>query len=454
MKLVAVSVVKNEADIIEAFVRHTRAWTDLHLVFDHASTDGTREILAQLVAEGLPLRIYTDDALGNLQQFRSNHLTRLAVEEFGADWVLPLDADEIVVAPGRAQLEVMLGPPSVDAPVTWPMANYNPTRGDPANEANPVLRLAHRTSLTGASRKVVLPAPLVRDRTVSAGKGSHALYRGASPLSDRAAPAGFQLAHFALRTLGQQVLRVVTAELQKLGRGRAHAGLDVHYRLGFQLLADHPDLFEETFYAQPAGLVRDPVPYLGGPLRYSRQGEEWKRVARALLPFLEHLARSHGELVDRLPTADAAGAGTPVIRPLAPVVPLAPSREASGYFFGFSVVEGLQPLEGPFPGAFLPTFRWGTAPHTVLEVAARTERMAPLRLECLAYLEGQTLTVSLNGGELHRFQFPRVNQKERIDLPLPLRAGANRLELSYGRALQSPQDPRPLAVIFLAIQVG
>ena len=43
MRLVAVSIVKNEADIIEAFVRHTLAWVDHHLVFDHDSTDGTRE---------------------------------------------------------------------------------------------------------------------------------------------------------------------------------------------------------------------------------------------------------------------------------------------------------------------------------------------------------------------------------------------------------------------------
>lgn len=454
MKLVAVSVVKNEADIIEAFVRHTRAWTDLHLIFDHASTDGSREILAQLVAEGLPLRIYTDDALGNLQQFRSNHLTRLAVDEFGADWVLPLDADEIVVASDRTALEEVLGAPSTATPVTWPMANYYPTRRDPAGEPNPVRRLAHRTSLTGASRKVIVPAALARDRSVTAGKGSHALYRGESPLPDQAAPAGFQLAHFALRTLGQQVLRVVTAELQKLGRGRAHAGLDVHYRLGFQLLADHPDLFAETFYAQPAGLTHDPVQYLGGPLRYSDQGEEWKRVARALLPFLEHLARSHGELTDRLPAAEAADAAMPVIRPLAPAAPTATGRAAAGYFFGFEVIEGLQPLEGPFPGAFLPTFRWGTAPRTALEIRAAADRTASLRLECLAYLEGQILTVTLNGTELLRFQFPRVNQKERIELSLPLTAGSNRLELSYARSYESPVDPRRLSVIFLAIQVG
>ena len=78
MRLVAVSIVKNEADIIEAFVRHTHAWVDHHLVFDHDSTDGTREILQALRAEGLPLELFTDDAIGKLQQYRSNHLSRLA----------------------------------------------------------------------------------------------------------------------------------------------------------------------------------------------------------------------------------------------------------------------------------------------------------------------------------------------------------------------------------------
>lgn len=453
MKLVAVSVIKNEADIVEAFVRHTRAWTDLHLVLDHASTDGTREILGRLVAEGLPLRLYTDDALANLQQFRSNHLARLAVQEFGADWVIPLDADEFLVAAGgRPALEEMLAAPTATTPVSLPMANYYPTRAEAATEPNPVVRLVHRTSLTGATRKVMIPALLVRDPSVEAGKGNHALYRAGVAVPDRPAPEGFRLAHFALRSLGQQVMRVVTAELQKLQRGRAHAGLDVHYRLGFQLLADHPDLFVETFYSQPASLTHDPIPYLGGPLRYAHQTQDWQRVSRALLPFLENLARCHGELVDRLPVSDASASATPEIRPLEVAAPALASAE--GYFAGFEIGEGLEPIEGPFPGAFLPKFRWGTAPRTVLKVRSDAARTAPLRLECLTYLDAQSFAVLLNGEELPRCFFPRENQKEIFERSLPLRAGENQLEFAYHRYLQTEADPRRLAVIFLAIQVG
>ncbi|HYC71634.1 MAG TPA: glycosyltransferase family 2 protein [Opitutaceae bacterium] len=452
MKLAAVSIIKNEADIVEAFVRHTRAWTDLHLVFDHASTDGTREILCRLVAEGLPLRLYTDDALGNLQQFRSNHLARLAVAEFGADWVIPLDADEILVAPDRPALEAVLGSPGTDRPVSLPMANYYPTSDEPAAEPNPVRRLVHRSSLAGATRKIAIPAALARDPGIEAGKGNHALYRDGTPVPDRPAPPGFHLAHFALRSIGQQVLRVVTAELQKLGRGRAHAGLDVHYRLGFQLLADRPDLFVETLFSSPATLERDPAPYRGGPLRYSASAEDWQRVARALLPFLESLAKSHGDLVDRLPPAQGAATATPEIRPLDVAVPAASADGAR--FSGFDPVDGLGPPEGPFPGAFLPIFRWGMGPRTVLRISSPVARTGLLRLECATYLDDQSMTVSLDGAAVRSFRFPRTNQKEVIELPLALRAGDNQVAISYGRHFSSEADPRKLAVIFLAIQGG
>jgi glycosyltransferase involved in cell wall biosynthesis len=454
MRLVAVSIVKNEADIIEAFVRHTRTLVDHHLIFDHDSTDGTREILAALVREGLPVSLFTDGALGNLQQARSNALTRRAVGEFEADWVLPLDADEFLVAPDRTALEAALGDPGATAPATLPLANYYPTEQDDASVSSPVLRLQHRASLANSSRKVIVPRALAADAGVVAGKGSHVLYRGEAALPDRPLPAGFHLAHFALRSLGQQVLRVVTAELQKLGRGQAHAGLDVHYRLGFQLLAEHPDRFEHMLYSRAKDLTRDPVPYLGGKLRYTTDTAEWMRVSRALLPFLEKLARSHGELVDRSGGAAQIEAERTNLRALSPAeIPTAIGEERS-YFTGFTATTGLGPDEGPFAGAFLPRFRWGMAPETTLEIAASVAGTARLEAEALTYWDGQVVTPVLNGVELPLFAFPRVNQKERLELSLPLRAGANTLQLRYARHHASTADPRKLAVIYLSLRIS
>lgn len=451
MRLVAVSIVKNEADIIEPFVRHTLAWVDHHLVFDHDSTDGTREILGALQREGLPLTLYTDDALGNLQQARSNHLARLAAGKFGADWILPLDADEILTGPGRSELERALAQITPGRPATLPLLNYYPTDADQDGEANPLLRLQHCQAAPSATKKIVAPAPLARDPQIAAGKGNHVLLRGGDALPDHPLPAEFCLAHFALRSPQHQVLRVVLAEIQKNSRGQAHAGLDVHYRLGFQLLAEKPELFFATV-TQPAAKLRlRPIAYGGGPLRYAASGAGWSRVARALLPFLDKLAASHGALVD----GNAVPAESDsVIRELPASAIPAPAGHADGTeFSGFRPVSGWGETEGPVPEAFLPPFHWGYAPATRLAVTAPTAGAANLVATMLTYSDRQVVTVRLNGTPLARHAFDRVNQKVTLSVPLPLRPGENEVTFDYTQSLVTERDPRQLAVIFLGLQI-
>lgn len=451
MRLVAVSIVKNEADIIEAFVRHTLAWVDHHLVFDHDSTDGTREILGALQREGLPVTLYTDDALGNLQQARSNHLARLAAEKFGADWILPLDADEILAGPGRAGLEQALAAAGTSRPASQLLLNYYPTDADRDAEANPVLRLRHCQASPSTTKKILIPAGLARDPQLAPGKGNHALLRGTAALPDNPLPAEFCLAHLALRSPQHQVLRVVLAEIQKNSRGQAHAGLDVHYRLGFQLLAENPELFFATV-AQPASRLRlRPIPYAGGALRYSAAGAGWSRVARALLPFLDKLAASHGALLDGKPAAAEIAS---VIRELPAAAIPAPARGAAAAdFSGFRAVSGWGDTEGPVPEAFLPPFHWGYAPATKLSVPAGVAGPATLTATMLTYSEEQAVAVSLNGAPVARHAFARVNQKVTLSVPLTLRAGDNELTFDYPKCIVTERDPRRLAVIFLSLQV-
>ena len=61
MRLWGVSMVRNEADVIEAFVRHNLGVLDGLAIVDHGSFDGTTEILAELQREDLSLRIVRDD---------------------------------------------------------------------------------------------------------------------------------------------------------------------------------------------------------------------------------------------------------------------------------------------------------------------------------------------------------------------------------------------------------
>ena len=51
MVKIAISIAKNEMDIIESFVRHTLSFADELLLLDHQSTDKTPEILRALQQE-------------------------------------------------------------------------------------------------------------------------------------------------------------------------------------------------------------------------------------------------------------------------------------------------------------------------------------------------------------------------------------------------------------------
>lgn len=78
-KIISISMVKNEADVIESFVRHTMSFVDMMLVADHSSTDKTPEILRRLREEGLPLFVRRIYAAGYVQFETMNALLRLSL---------------------------------------------------------------------------------------------------------------------------------------------------------------------------------------------------------------------------------------------------------------------------------------------------------------------------------------------------------------------------------------
>ncbi len=92
MKLFAISVVRNEVDIIDLTVRyHLGRGVDRFFIVDNGSVDGTTAKLARL-ARDRRIRWTYDD--GDFHQASAlTDLARAAARE-GADWVMSVDADE------------------------------------------------------------------------------------------------------------------------------------------------------------------------------------------------------------------------------------------------------------------------------------------------------------------------------------------------------------------------
>ncbi len=121
MRLFGVAMVRNEADVVEAFVRHNLAVLDGLIVVDHGSIDGTSGILAKLQAEGLPLRVMSERDPAYRQSATITRLAREALAQDAADFVFALDADEFLKLDARATLERALSvvPAGAHAVMHW-----------------------------------------------------------------------------------------------------------------------------------------------------------------------------------------------------------------------------------------------------------------------------------------------------------------------------------------------
>lgn len=95
-RMVSFSMVKNEEDIIEQFVRHNSKHIDVMYIADNMSTDGTRDILNALREEGLPIVIWDDNDPRHIQSEKTTAAYHKisSVESF--HYFIAIDADEFI----------------------------------------------------------------------------------------------------------------------------------------------------------------------------------------------------------------------------------------------------------------------------------------------------------------------------------------------------------------------
>ncbi|MBN3116415.1 glycosyltransferase family 2 protein [Pectobacterium brasiliense] len=94
---IGLSMVKNEEDIIETFIRYNLQYLDHIFVIDNNSNDGTVDILNALIAEGLNLTLWKDDSLSYIQSEITTRAYHRISEIKDFDFFFSLDADELLV---------------------------------------------------------------------------------------------------------------------------------------------------------------------------------------------------------------------------------------------------------------------------------------------------------------------------------------------------------------------
>jgi Glycosyl transferase family 2 len=94
IRLVMTLLARDEADIVDAQIAfHLAAGVDFVVATDHASRDGTTDVLERYANRGV-LHLNRESG-GRLRQSEwVTRMARMAARDFGADWVINSDADE------------------------------------------------------------------------------------------------------------------------------------------------------------------------------------------------------------------------------------------------------------------------------------------------------------------------------------------------------------------------
>jgi Glycosyl transferase family 2 len=199
-------VVRDEADVVREHLEfHRAAGVDCVLATDHASTDGTREVLERYAHDGF-VRLFHGDGPRNRQGEWMTRMARLAATELGVDWLLCGDGDEFWWADGGSLSEVLGAVPEHYGTVHVVSQPFVPVRedgrpfsermtvrfspwapiNDPATPYRPVSKVAHRTH----------PEAVVSDGNHEVRGVPGSVLRGWTPI---------EILHFPLRTRAQAV---------------------------------------------------------------------------------------------------------------------------------------------------------------------------------------------------------------------------------------------------------
>lgn len=299
MQIAVISMVRNEADIIESFVRHAASFADKLYIVDHASTDGTYEILQQLAAEGLPLSV---QQFSESEQAQAEVMTDLMEQAFAAegDFVLPLDADEFLLPDGGQNMawcrEALLSVCTPAEIYQLPWVTYQ-TAEEYHGQQFILAMESQRESQSEELGKLLLGREAWEKTSFRLSQGNHhALLPGADGWQ-RLKPLplnGVHLAHYSWRSSEQAASKAAVGWLANVAKYSRQTNLANHWRQVFQqLIAGEKPSLPQLKQAQPVLTTQDCKVMT---LSYTGVHAGEAALLRNVLLAAEQLANAYSEL--------------------------------------------------------------------------------------------------------------------------------------------------------------
>lgn len=222
MKLFSITMVKNEIDIIETFIRYHTSLLDGMVILDNSSTDGTVEVINNLIEEGLPVCLLFDDNPSYDQSAIMTNMLYVSLRQFRPDYFLPLDVDEFLVAdPGKPIRPVIEKQLHRDTLFFLSWITYIPTGEDDVDEINPLKRIIHRRKVQhNYDKKVIIPASIAEKHQLTIRQGNHGVDGVPAESMNGVNLKNLNLAHFPVRSEAQAKSKYLVGWLANLARDK------------------------------------------------------------------------------------------------------------------------------------------------------------------------------------------------------------------------------------------
>ena len=252
-KIIVISMIKNEADIIESFVRHSLTFADMIIIADHCSGDKTTKILDLLYKEGLPIYVVKYNRVELAHAEVMNSLLHRAFKEFDADFVLPIDGDEFLVntdtnTPCRNIIESL----STDCLYQLNWRTYEPIY--PYEDENKFLlsRPCRRGRDFAVNQKLIVGKYIALKEGFTLGQGCHfAYWKKNNNEIPRVIVPYMHIAHFHWRSNEQYAAKVATSWINNVAKYSVNTITADYLRNCYERLAEGEEIHPGTVIKNP-----------------------------------------------------------------------------------------------------------------------------------------------------------------------------------------------------------
>ena len=244
MKICSISMVKDEADIIESFVRFGLSFLDYMVILDNGSTDNTGLILEKLKAEGKNIEVISHPSAGYDQALFMNELLAYASEKYSPDFIIPLDADEFLDADCNPRDILSRLPPKYAYTISW--RTYLPRDGTPLPPFLPFGMAFYRDARYENFKKVIIPCEVTRKYAIRLATGNHKVFGIGDNLVKNI--ESLRMGHFPIRSREQFQSKVILGVIRHMCNGQMQAGMGMHLMRPYCAIKydNQYDLFEEA----------------------------------------------------------------------------------------------------------------------------------------------------------------------------------------------------------------